>query len=255
MKMPLTKEDKKVFQESALELQEMDFKDWASKSFSNKDFRIAFFKMMNNIVELNRSSSNQRYNSAVSIENKKILSELLLLAFDSVENPQRKLEIKPKVAKRLPKEMQGYSTGQLAKFLYVSITTINNWVKEGKFLIEHEDGRVISVERSNTNAKLRFHPNTLFDAPTGVRLKLKDIAEASLFLSYLYNMLQSEFSVVTEEEHIRLYNEHFINKYKGTFEEVFGNKKWDELTPEEDTDKSMWSFFLNRAKNEENNWD
>ncbi|PEJ60751.1 hypothetical protein CN692_01275 [Bacillus sp. AFS002410] len=253
MKMPLTNHDKKVFQESALELQEMDFKEWASKSFSNKDFRSAFFKMMNNIVELNQTSSNHRYSSAVSVENKKMLAELLLLAFDSVEKPQRKFTENPLVAKRIPKEMQGYSTGQIAKFLYVSITTINNWVKEGKFFIEQAAGQVINVERSNINEKLRFHPNTLFEAPTGVRLKLKDIAEAYYADKKEHEILEREFSVNTEEEQIRLYNDYFINKYHGTFEEVFGHKKWDELTPEEDTDKSMWSFFLNRAKNEENN--
>ncbi len=61
-----------------------------------------------------------------------------------------------------------YSTGQLAKFFGVSITTINNWIYAGRF---------IGVERSRRNKQARICENTLWISPTEERIPVREIVE------------------------------------------------------------------------------
>ncbi|PGP12641.1 hypothetical protein COA01_33020 [Bacillus cereus] len=51
-----------------------------------------------------------------------------------------------------------YTTGQLAKYFGVSITTINNWISDGRFL---------GVERTKTNKQARISANTIWISRIG----------------------------------------------------------------------------------------
>nr|WP_150959898.1 hypothetical protein [Aneurinibacillus sp. XH2] len=61
-----------------------------------------------------------------------------------------------------------YSTGQLAKFFGVSITTINNWITGRRF---------IGVERMERNKQARISENTIWISPTEERIPVRDIVE------------------------------------------------------------------------------
>lgn len=62
-----------------------------------------------------------------------------------------------------------YSTGQLAKYFGVSITTINNWIAAGRF---------IGVERSERNKQARISENTIWISPANEKVPVRDIVEA-----------------------------------------------------------------------------
>lgn len=51
-----------------------------------------------------------------------------------------------------------YTTGQLATYFGVTITTINNWIKEGRF---------IGVQRPEMNKRAQISANTLFVSRSG----------------------------------------------------------------------------------------
>lgn len=61
-----------------------------------------------------------------------------------------------------------YSTGQLAKYFGVSITTINNWIGAGRF---------IGVERSERNKQARISENNYWISPTEERFLVREIVE------------------------------------------------------------------------------
>lgn len=61
-----------------------------------------------------------------------------------------------------------YSTGQLAKYFGVSITTINNWIAAGRF---------IGVERSERNKQARISENNYWISPTEERFLVREIVE------------------------------------------------------------------------------
>lgn len=61
-----------------------------------------------------------------------------------------------------------YSTGQLAKFFGVSITTINNWIAAGRF---------VGVERSKKNKQARIAESTIWISPSGERIPVREIIE------------------------------------------------------------------------------
>jgi len=61
-----------------------------------------------------------------------------------------------------------YSTGQLAKYFGVSITTINNWIAAGRFS---------GVERSERNKQARISENTIWLSPIEERILVREIVD------------------------------------------------------------------------------
>ncbi|MDA1675511.1 hypothetical protein [Bacillus cereus group sp. TH152-1LC] len=145
--------------------------------------------------------------------------------------------------------------GNLATFFGVSEKTINNWFNEGRFLSEQENGTMKKVECKIPNKKIKFHLDTWFYAPSGVRYQVKEVIQAFLSDQQEWKDSKQE-NTVSEQEQIQLYLEHFKKKYNGgDFNDVFGNRDWDSMTGEEETDAAMWSFFLHRISDEENTRD
>lgn len=130
-----------------------------------------------------------------------------------------------------PKSNITYTTGQLARIFGVSITTINNWIREGRF---------VGVESKEKNKQSRISENTLWESSNGEQILIKEITE-------LYEKHKVE-NVSKEEEQKILKDEieFFENKYNGKYNETLLNKK--DKTEEELLDESEWKYLLKRVK-------
>lgn len=249
--MPISIEEQKMYEEKIHLLNELDLERWASESFSDKQFRLVFIKAMNNLIGayVQESTRNFKLTDDSLLDDKEFTKNVLektLLNLVKVAADEPKEVRTVKIVKGLKgKAFKEYTTGQLATFFGVSTTTINNWINEGRFLLELEDGRMVTIVRKTQNERLRIHPTAWFDAPAGVRYQIKDLVEAYEEDNKEWKE-SKKFNTVDENEQIRLYLEHFKNKYDGDFNTIFGEKNWDELTPEQETDAAMWSFFLQR---------
>ncbi|GAB6439324.1 hypothetical protein bcgnr5369_00180 [Bacillus cereus] len=147
------------------------------------------------------------------------------------------------------------TTGNLATFFGVSEKTINNWFNEGRFLCEQENGIMVKVGRNTPNEKIEIHLDTWFDSPLGARYQVKEAVQAFLADQQEWEASKQK-NTVSEQEQIQLYLNHFQKKYNGKdFNSVFGNRDWDSMTGEEETDAAMWSFFLQRISEEKNTRD
>jgi ParB-like chromosome segregation protein Spo0J len=254
MKMPITEIEKRVYEEKIHLLHEMELEEWASISFTDKHFRLVFIKAMNNLIEESILSAKHNWTESLLLDDPnaaKDALEKILLDMVKVASGKRTVRTVKRKTSESAKTFKGYSTGQLATFFGVSTTTINNWITEGRFLRELEDGSIDKVRRSTPNEKLKIHPDFWYDAPSGVRYQVKEAVEA-----YQDDLKEWEGTkqshTVTEQEQIQSYLKHFMKKYDGQdFQTVFGNRDWDTLTSEEETDAAMWTFFLQRITDEE----
>ncbi len=120
-----------------------------------------------------------------------------------------------------------YTTGQLAKFFGVSITTINNWISAGRFL---------GVERPERNKQVRISENTLWMSPTNETISIRNIIE-----TYEQNQKNLKLKDEYEDnlERIRyIVNtiDFFEKRYGGPFQQVVETKG----NPE-DSDDWIWA--------------
>ena len=81
-----------------------------------------------------------------------------------------------------------YSTGELAKIFGVSITAINKWVNEGRF---------IDVKREGRNKQLKISENTLWKAPNGENMSVKEVVD--MYEEENKFDLQEEINVINED--------------------------------------------------------
>jgi len=130
-----------------------------------------------------------------------------------------------------PKSNITYTTGQLARIFGVSITTINNWIHEGRFK------GIVSKEK---NKQSRISENTLWESSNGEQILVKEIAK-------MYKEQNIE-NISKEEEQKILKDEieFFEKKYNGNYNETLLNK--EDKTDEELLDESEWKYLLRRVK-------
>ncbi|WP_158701654.1 helix-turn-helix domain-containing protein [Lentibacillus sp. Marseille-P4043] len=128
-----------------------------------------------------------------------------------------------------------YTTGQLAKFFGVSITTINNWINKGRF---------IGVERKERNKQARISANTKYKAPSGEIMFVKDVVE-------MYNEAENDGNLNNSNELEFLVTQlaMYEGKYGGEYDKTLGNKPFSGMTPEEQTDAAAWRYFLEQVEN------
>lgn len=125
-----------------------------------------------------------------------------------------------------------YSPAQLGKYFGVSVTSIHNWIKLGRF---------VGVEIAGENKHNRISENTEFVTSAGERLLVSEVVE-------MWNKQEAEFAASerkeTELEHYTRLIADYEQKYGGEFERTLGAK--ENLTPEEQTDAEIWSHLLGR---------
>ncbi len=124
-----------------------------------------------------------------------------------------------------------YTTGQLSKFFGVSITSINNWINEDRF---------IGIQRSNRNKQARIPENTMWRSNTGELIPVKEIFE-------MWEMEHSNrLNMTQDQEKIAIQNEikFFEDKYGGLYENTLKLKQ--QITDSELQDKKEWEYLLRR---------
>jgi len=124
-----------------------------------------------------------------------------------------------------------YTTGQLARIFGVSITTINNWIHQGRFK---------GLATKEKNKQSRISENTLWESTTGEQIFIKEIAEM-----YRKQNIES-ISKEDEQKILKGEIEFFENKYNGNYNDTLLNK--EDKTEEELLDESEWKYLLKRLK-------
>nr|WP_286674443.1 helix-turn-helix domain-containing protein [Clostridium sp. ZBS14] len=117
-----------------------------------------------------------------------------------------------------------YTTGELSKYFGVSITAINKWIDQGRF---------IGVERLEKNKQVRISENTLWKSRKGNTIPVKQIVE-----TYIEETSSNKERISAMKECIKF----FENKYGGSFENVYKNKK--DISPEDEANFREWEYLL-----------
>ncbi|WP_435922559.1 hypothetical protein [Paenibacillus sp. DYY-L-2] len=155
-----------------------------------------------------------------------LLEHALSQAVDSSKEDRTNMVHAHKIVKE-------YTTSELSKYFGVSITTIFNWIDQGRF-----EG----IQRVGSYKHNRIPDDTVYIYSSGKRTLVRDVVA----------MWEQE-----EAERLRLSNEDdlsyftgqialYENKYNGEFERTLGAK--ENLTPEEETDAQVWKHLLGRQK-------
>ena len=125
-----------------------------------------------------------------------------------------------------------YTIRQLAIYFGVSATTINLWIKAGRFtnVIKHEEDKFFVPK------------NSLWLTSTGKVFSVATVVEDYKKENSVQYEETDELTFVQNQLYL------YFQKYNGTFEETLGSRKEEELTAEEESDKELWIFFLNKLK-------
>lgn len=226
--MPITYSEKTMFHKKSatianqlLHLDEDDFENTVLL------FKVLAYSLRNNEALL------EDFDESI-FENKNVLKEkfniLLQHALQVATTPvAASAEHPPISTEAIPKE---YSPSQLGKFFGVSVTTIHNWIKQGRF---------VGVAIAGDNKHNRISGNTAFITAAGEHLLVRDVVE-------MWHKQEAETDTLEHgesklEHYTRLIAE-YEQKYGGEFERTLGAKKT--LTPEESTDAEIWLHLLGR---------
>ncbi len=130
-----------------------------------------------------------------------------------------------------------YTTGQMAKFMGVSVQTINNWIHEGRFL---------GVEKKEKNKQARIPENAIFISSAGERIPVQELVE-------MYNeqlkKQNADFGKLMYSQQLTEISKEigwFEEKYGGDYQATLGAKKT--LTSEEERDAAEWRYLIRKVK-------
>lgn len=121
-------------------------------------------------------------------------------------------------------EIKSYTTGELSKYFGVSITAINKWIDQGRF---------IGVERSGKNKQIRILESTPWKSRNGNTIPVKQIVE-----TYIEETFSDEERMNSMKDTIKFFEE----KYGGAFEIVSKSKK--DMSPEDEANFREWEYLL-----------
>lgn len=194
--------------------------------FQNANDSMLLFKVL--AIFLDKTNNNELQLS--KLNEKALLNEELLKAYY-----QELLTYMVNVATEEDQEVKEYSTGQLAKYFGVSITTINNWINEGKF---------VGFKRKESNEQARIKGNVLWKSRTGKVYPVQEIVDE-------WEKENQELeSPIDEKVFLINQNAAYEIKYNGTYENTLGKKSLTEMSAQEESDVSVWRYFRKRLKDE-----
>ncbi|MBL0388321.1 helix-turn-helix domain-containing protein [Tumebacillus sp. ITR2] len=129
-----------------------------------------------------------------------------------------------------------YTTGQIAKLFGVSITTIHNWLKEGRF---------IGIELKGGNKQTRIPESTRWKSPTGVILTIREVAEKFSTPPQTPRTANQELLELTKSIAF------FEQKYKSTYEQYLQNQDIEKADFETRRDLQEWKYLQRRIGDRE----
>lgn len=131
--------------------------------------------------------------------------------------------------------IKNYTTGQLSKYFGVSVTSINNWIKEGRFT---------RVDREAPKKQARIPENAEWRSANGELIPVKEIIET-------WEKHYAERQKLSKEDE----REALVNEIK-FLEERYGGKYEDTLLVKENKtdvelqDQQDWKYLLKRLAEE-----
>lgn len=128
-------------------------------------------------------------------------------------------------------DIKSYTPKELSIFFGVSITTIFNWIDQGRFM---------GIQRAGSNKHNLIPEDTTYVYGSGKRTTIKDIVTLWKQEEQDATLEVSDLEYHTGQ--IALYED----KYKGEFKRTLGAKT--NLTPEEETDAQVWKHHLGRQQ-------
>jgi len=125
-----------------------------------------------------------------------------------------------------------FTSGQVARFFGVSISTIHNWI---------EQKRLIGVTKGARNKQVRIPETAVYVSPVGEKIMISETAE---LYKAEQKRLGSDRTMTAEEELEELRKEvaYYEQKYGGSYEETFGKRTV--FTLEEERDAGQWASLL-----------
>ena len=124
-----------------------------------------------------------------------------------------------------------YTTGQLATFFGVSVTSINNWINEGRF---------INLPPKLKNKQARILENVMWKSPMGELIPVFEVVQ-------MYNEgVRDNGSREQELIDIRESISFFEDKYGGSYELTLKDKVGK--TEEELRDEAEWKYLSRRLE-------
>ncbi|HVJ49257.1 hypothetical protein [Desulfitobacterium sp.] len=124
-----------------------------------------------------------------------------------------------------------YTTGQLSRFFGVSITSINNWINEDRF---------IGIQRSTRNKQVRIPENTMWRSSNSELIPIKDVVE-------MWDKEHSNRLNLNKDDELTALKKEinfFEKKYEGSYEKTLKLK--NQFTESELLDKKEWEYLLQR---------
>lgn len=125
-----------------------------------------------------------------------------------------------------------YTTGQIATFFGVSVTTVNNWIKNGRF---------IGVERGDRYKQARISEHARWISTSGEWMTV-----AEVIAMYEKQHRQTPDTNEGEVENLRNEIAFFEKKYQGSYEATLLVK--ENKTVEEERDADEWDYLLRQLK-------
>jgi len=109
---------------------------------------------------------------------------------------------------------KSYTTGQLATFFGVSITTINKWIASN---------RLIGVERTDKFKQARISENVIWVSPTGEKTPVYEVVERYHQNKLSIDLNDQEYKVERIKEIVKMVT-FFEERYGGTYQKVLITK-------------------------------
>ncbi|MNW44421.1 hypothetical protein D3C74_216550 [compost metagenome] len=235
MLMPITYAEKNLFskhsKEIALEL----------LNLSNFDNSVLLFKVLAHALK-NNDNLVEAFDESI-FENTEVFKEKFstLLQHALVQaTSQQEVGItvieEPEIKTARP--IKEYTPKELSNYFGVSVVTIHNWLKQGRF-----EG----VEPVGDNKHNHISEDTFYITAAGKKIRISDVVQ-------MWKKQEVESVTPRNEDKLSYYTRQiamYEEKYHGEFERTLGAK--DELSPEEETDVQVWRYLLGRQKLESRN--
>jgi len=128
-----------------------------------------------------------------------------------------------------------YSTGDLAKYFGVSTTSINNWIKEDRFL---------GVKRPARGKQLKISEDTIWVSSSNKKFTVKEIVE-------MWNQQYADLEKLTPKDEREILLQEigaFENKYGGGYETTLKIKV--NKTHADERIEEEWLYLLKRIHND-----
>jgi DNA-binding transcriptional regulator YiaG len=227
MLMPITYAEKNFFSkhsnEIALEL----------LNLSNFDNSVLLFKVLAHAMK-NNDNLLEALDESI-FENTEVFKEkfsiLLQHALVQATIQQEAATVMEESEIKTARPIKEYTPKELSRFFGVSVVTIHNWLKQGRF-----EG----VGPAGDNKHNHISEDTFYITAAGKKIQVSDVVQ-------MWERQEAESVAPRNEDKLSYYTRQiamFEEKYHGEFERTLGAK--DKLTPEEETDAQVWRYLLGR---------